>query len=338
MRPAISVLLPVRNAADSIDRAVASVVAQTWRDWELLAVDDGSADATAAHLAEWARRDPRIRVLNSSGRGLVAALETALGAARGELVARMDADDESAAFRLESQRAALHRDDSLGVVSARVAFGGEEKAQGYARYIAWLNELISPEQIRLNRFIESPLAHPSVMFRRSLIEQYGGYRSGDFPEDYELWLRWLDRGVRMAKCEQTLLVWHDPPSRLSRTDPRYRPEAFYQLKAEYVARELTRMNADRARAVWVWGAGRPTRRRAEFLCSHNVEISAYIDIDPRKVGGRAGGRPVLAPTSLPPPGAVVVLVYVGSLGARELIRTELNRRNYQEGVDYLVCA
>ena len=70
------------------------------------------------------------------------------------------------------------------------------------------------------------------MFRRELVARHGGYRAGDFPEDYELWLRWLDAGVRMAKVPRPLLTWHDSTGRLSRTDARYDPEAFFRLKAE----------------------------------------------------------------------------------------------------------
>lgn len=67
--------------------------------------------------------------------------------------------------------------------------------------------------VALRRFVESPVAHPSVMFRRDLLAQHGGYAAGDFAEDYELWLRWMDAGVRFGKVNAELLVWNDPPAR-----------------------------------------------------------------------------------------------------------------------------
>jgi hypothetical protein len=222
-------------------------------------------------------------------------------------------------------------------VGCLVDYAGDRGANaGYARHVDWLNSVVTPEQITLNRFVESPLAHPSVMFRRELVERFGGYRDGHFPEDYELWLRWLDAGVRMAKVPRALLAWHDPPGRLSRTDPRYDPEAFYRLKAAWLARQVGRVLG--GRRVLVWGAGRPTRKRAAHLEAHGVAIAGYLDIDPKKTGRAVGGRPVLAPEELPPPGEAFVLGYVASRGARELIRGELARRGFGEGRDFLMGA
>lgn len=340
MIPAISIVLPVRDGAATIERALVSLVAQTLSAWELIVVDDGSTDATPARLAEWARREPRLRVLRQSAEGIVAALEAGLAAAQGKVIARMDADDVAHPARLERQLALLESDPRLGLVSCLVGFGGDRDRQaGYARYVDWINRLVTPEEIAVNRFVESPMAHPSVMFRRELLSRVGGYRSGEFPEDYELWLRWLGAGVRMAKVPEELLVWHDSPGRLSRSDPRYAPDQFFAIKARYLGAELQRVLAMRPHTrLLVWGAGRPTRKRAELLVQHGIAIDGYIDIDPKKIGRRIGARPVLAPEDLPLPGEAFVLGYVASLGARELIRTALTARGYREGDDFLMCA
>ncbi|HEY0943634.1 MAG TPA: hypothetical protein VGD81_00140, partial [Opitutaceae bacterium] len=238
---------------------------------------------------------------------------------------------------LAAQAAVLAAEASLGLVGCRVDFGGDRERQaGYALHIDWLNTLVTPEQIALNRFVESPFAHPSVCFRRELVARHGGYRDGDFPEDYELWLRWLDAGVRMTKVPRVLLTWHDPPDRLSRTDPRYDPEAFFRIKAFYLAREVARIRNERD--VLVWGAGRPTRKRATHLRAHGVTIAGYIDIDPKKTGRAVGGVPVFAPEQIPPPTHALVLGYVANRGARELNRAALQARGYVEGRDFLMCA
>lgn len=335
--PEISVVLPVRNGVATISTAISSIRAQTLADWELLVVDDGSADDTVAVVESWTQRDPRIRLLRRPAQGLVAALETGCAAARAPFLARMDADDESLPERLALQAAFLDAHPDIGLVGCLVEFGGRRAASGgYALHVDWLNSLVTPEAIALNRFVESPLAHPSVMFRRELRERHGGYREGPFPEDYELWLRWIEAGVRMAKVPRTLLVWNDPPHRLSRTDARYDPEAFYRLKAGYLAHALESIR--RARSVWVWGAGRPTRRRAEHLVGHGIRISGYIDIDPKKAGRVLAGRTVVLPESMPGPDTAVVLGYVGKRGARELIRNQLEFRGYQEGTDFWMAA
>ncbi len=187
----------------------------------------------------------------------------------------------------------------------------------------------------MNRFVEAPFAHPNVMFRRALVKQFGGYAAGDFPEDYELWLRWLDAGVQMAKVPRTLLRWNDGAGRLSRTDPRYHADAFFRTKAPWIAQWLRaegvvpggktprRVSARRAesRPVYVWGAGRPTRKRAAQLTQHGVRIAGYVDVDVKKLTPAIGGTgpQVMGVTELPPPGEIFVLGYVGSLGARKLI-------------------
>jgi glycosyltransferase involved in cell wall biosynthesis len=334
--PLVSIVLPARNAAPTIARAVASVCGQTLADWELVVVNDGSTDDTAAVVSATAAGDPRVRVLDQPALGLVAALNAGLAAAGGEFVARLDADDEAAPGRLAAQVDFLRARPEVGVVSSLVSYGGDAaRNAGYALHVDWLNSLVTPEEIALNRFIESPVAHPSVLFRRELVARHGGYRAGDFPEDYELWLRWLDAGVTLAKVPAPLVTWHDRPARLSRTDPRYAPEAFFRVKAEYVARHLVRAGQT---AVWVWGAGRHTRKRAAHLEAHGLAIAGYIDVDAKKTGRTVAGRPVVTADDLPAPGGRFVLGYVTTRGARDYIRRELGIRGYGEGRDFLMCA
>lgn len=330
--------MPVRNAAESVEVAVGSLLAQTFSDFEVVAVDDGSTDSTPAAIEKLAARDRRVRLLRSPGRGIVAALNAGLSAARGPLIARMDADDASHPERFARQVAWLEQHPDLGVVGSLVAFGGDAQARaGYALHVDWLNQVVTAEQIRLHRFIEAPLAHPSVLFRRELVDCHGGYRDGLFPEDYELWLRWLEAGVRMAKVPEVLLTWNDPPERLSRNDARYDLEAFYRCKAPYLARWLATSMGD-GRRLLVWGAGRPTRRRAELLTEFGARIEGYVDIDARKIGRRFRGRQVIGPAEVPAPGQAFILGYVAKRGARELIQERLGARGYREGRDFLLAA
>jgi glycosyltransferase involved in cell wall biosynthesis len=301
-------------------------------------VDDGSTDGTGQILRAWTAREPRLEVVTMEHRGIAAALNTGVAEARGRFIARMDADDEAHPERLSEQRLLLEQDDRLGLVGSLVEFGGDRvNAAGYALHVDWMNALVTPQEISLNRFVESPFAHPSVMFRRELVERYGGYRQGDFPEDYELWLRWLEAGVVMTKAPRVLLTWHDAADRLSRRDARYALEAFYRCKAAFLARWLERQGA-LSRRLLVWGAGRPTRRRAEHLVTQGVAISGYIDIDPRKKGRCLAGRSVIGPERLPPPEEAFVLGYVAKRGARELARADLRSRGYVEGRDFIMAA
>ncbi len=336
--PRVSVILPVFNAVATVERAVASIRAQTWADWELVVVEDGSTDGTREMLRAAAREEKRLVLVEREHGGVVAAANAGIAVARGEFVARMDADDVAAPGRLAAQVGLLERDATLGVVSGRVEFGGDRTARaGYALHVDWLNGLTTSEEIARARFTEQPVANPSVLWRRELAERHGVFRAGDFPEDYELWLRWLDAGVRIAKVPEVVLTWNDPPTRISRTDGRYAPEAFFRIKAEWLARELARSAA--GREVWVWGAGRHTRKRAAHLETWGVRIAGYVDVDAKKTGRGIGGTgaPVIAPEALPEPGSTVVLSYVTTRGAREYNRARLEERGYVEGRDFWLC-
>ena len=175
------------------------------------------------------------------------------------------------------------------------------------------------------------------MFRADLPGRYGGYRQGDFPEDYELWLRWLEAGVVMAKLPETLLTWNDPPQRLSRVDPRYAAEAFHRIKAGYLARFLAARNPFHPDVI-VAGAGRITRRRACHLLDYGVRITAWLDVDPRKVDKVVAGRPVWPLFRVPPPDACFVVPYVASRGATAFLTTFLEARGFVAGRSYLPAA
>ena len=335
--PRVSVVLPVFNAVATIARAVASVRAQTWADWELVVVDDGSTDGTREILRGLAQQEKRMRVIERAHAGVAAAANAAMAAARGDFLARMDADDVAHPERLAAQVAWLDAAENrdVGVVGCLVEYGGDRAANaGYALHVDWVNARVTPEEIALGRFVEQPVVNPSVMMRRELVARHGGYRDGDFPEDYELWLRWLDAGVRIAKVPRVLLTWQDGPTRLTRTDERYAPDAFFRVKAEWIARELARSGG--GREVWVWGAGRHTRKRAAGLERWGVRIAGYVDVDVKKTGRGIGGTglPVIGEGDLPLPGKIVVLSYVTTRGARDYNQARLVERGYVEGRDF----
>lgn len=327
----VSVVMPVYNAEATVFQTLESLRAQTFQSLETIVVNDGSTDSTLEIL----RDQPEIKLLDHSHRGIVPALNDGLAAASGEYIARMDADDLCHPERIEKQAAFLDAFPELGMVGCRVGFGGDrEKQAGYAAHVDWINGLIAPDDIALNRFVESPFAHPSVMFRRDLFEQFGAYRDGPFPEDYELWLRWMASGVKVGKVDEELVVWNDPPDRLSRTDARYSIDAFYETKAKYLFQWLEQNNP-RHPEVIVWGAGRVTRRRTAILERYGMRIAQYIDIRKRQLNC---GTPVILPGEIPDPGSCFILPMVGKRGAREQIRAGLHQRGFAEGENCIFAA
>lgn len=334
MPPRISVVLPFRNAQATLERAIASIIDQSLTDWELILVNNTSTDNGEAIAQRWATRDRRIRILYEDNPGIVHALNRGLRDARAPLIARMDADDISYPDRLASQYAYLQAYPHVQAVGCRVRYCGDgESHPGMQTYVNWVNTLVTPKEIQRNRFVESPLVHPSVTFRADLLTQYDAYRIGSFPEDYELWLRWLDQGAILAKCPEVLLDWYDSSSRLSRTDERYEPEAFYRVKTQYLARWLARHNPFHPHVV-VWGGGRKSRQRMRLLENRGIAIQAVIDI----VANKTTVLPCIYYQDLAPPGQYFILSYVSNRGRRDEIRQFLRQRGYQEGVDFLLAA
>jgi len=172
----------VRDGAAHLPEAIASLEAQTDGDFEVLAVDDGSTDATPDLLADWARRDARVRVLRQPPSGIVGALERARLVARGRWLARMDADDVSEPARFARQRALMESDAALAACGTRVRYFPRAAVRdGARRYERWLNELIEPDRVARALFVECPLAHPAFFMSAEAVERAGGYRERGWP-------------------------------------------------------------------------------------------------------------------------------------------------------------
>ncbi len=335
--PAVSVLMPVRNAATHLSACLDSLARQTLADFEVVAVDDGSTDGSGELLEDWASRDGRLRVLREPACGLVASLNLGLAACRAPLVARMDADDVSHPQRLETQAFFLDNHPAVGVVSCRVChYPRHGVGEGFRLYEQWLNSLLAHEEMARERFVESPVAHPSAMVRRDVLASAGGYRDLGWPEDYDLWLRLFAAGVGFAKLDRALFFWREHRGRLSRSDQRYSTEAFLRCKAHF----LSRGPLAGGRRVIVWGAGPTGRRLSRHLIENGTDVSAFVDIDPAKIGRTARGRLIIAPEDLPDllGSDTVVLAAVASRGARQLIRGRLNALGLAEGTDYWCVA
>jgi glycosyltransferase involved in cell wall biosynthesis len=339
-RPSISVLLPVFNGARYLPACLESLASQTCGDFEVVAVDDGSTDATPTILDAWQRRDRRLRVVRTAHRGLVATLNTGLEKARAALIARMDADDIAMPRRFELQRRALEARPRIDVVGCQVIhFSSQPVGLGFQIYERWLNSLIEDEEIRRDMFVESPLAHPSVIYRRRAVLAVGGYRDRGWPEDYDLWLRLADRGAVFSKVRESLLRWRDHSGRMTRTDRRYAVEKFIECKAHHLSRGPL---SGRKRVV-IWGAGQTGRRLSKHLLRRDAPLEAFVDIDPAKCGRELRGVPILDPDQLERLGDVdsgrpLLLAAVASRGARRKIRRHLDGRGWRETKDYWCVA
>jgi len=327
--PLVSVIMPCWNAARYLDEAMESVLAQTFSDFEVVVVDDGSEDETPTLLDSWARRDSRVRVVWQEHQGLVVAPQRAVNESRGELIARMDSDDLMHPRRLEWQVEMMRKRPRLGMVGGLIEFFPRETMRaGMRRYERWLNSVLTHEEIVRDMFVEHPLAHPSVMMRRAAVEEAGGYREMEWPEDYDLCLRMYGAGWEFAKVTEVIHRWRDRPDRVTRAHARYAKTKFRACKVHFL-KELHLRGRD---IVQVWGAGKEGRALGKHLKRAGLKILQYVDIAPTKIGGMVLGAPVVGQEELRE--GEYCLVAVGTVGAREDIRGWLGRRGWREPGEY----
>jgi glycosyltransferase involved in cell wall biosynthesis len=332
--PLVSVLLPARDAAATLPACLASIRRQSEARFECVIVDDGSRDATRACAERVAAEDPRFRVIATPPRGLVEALGAGLEACRGELVARMDADDAMHRERLAAQSAALRADPSLSGVGCHVRmFPRAGLRPGLRDYERWLRGIDSAEAVRRERFVECPLPHPTWMLRREVLRAFG-YRDRGWPEDYDLLLRLFAAGLRLGVVPRRLLAWRDAPKRLWRSHAAYARERFLACKASFLAAGPLR-HID---AYILWGYGETGKALRRALLEHGRCAAAIVELHPRRLGERIHGAPVVRPESLPSLPPLPVVVSVSGAFARAEIRSQLARLGRRELVDYVVAA
>ncbi len=211
--PAVSLIMPVRNGAEWLAEAVASVRAQDFGDFEFLIVDDGSDDGTAAMLSGFAAADRRIRVLRRPPQGIVAALNTAIAAARAPYLARLDADDRARPDRLGKQFAFMQAHPEIGLLGTSA-----ERIDAAGNVVGRITPPTDPAKLVRTLERTNPFVHSSVMMRTALMSRIGGYRAPfRAAEDYDLWLRLAEAGgIANLADYLTQYRWHD--ANLSRRD------------------------------------------------------------------------------------------------------------------------
>ena len=329
-RQKVSVLVPFHRERELLARAVRSVQQQTVSEWQLVLVANNADSETVNIAHSMAQDDRRISLLTEDKPGIAYALNTGLQACSGDYVARLDADDAMPPDRLELQSAYLDTHAETSLVSGQVEFVTENGA-GYNAYVDQINGWKTPAEMFRYRFVESPVAHPSVMFRRSLITKHGKYSTEPIPEDYELWLRWLTRGERFDKIDSCVLYWHDTPGRLSRSHAHYARQAFDRVRLQYLAQTIPLLAA--GRPVWVCG-GRYARRKATALAKLGIRITGIVDLVPRTLQGMQS----MTYDDLPQPGSIYLISMVSNRGGYRIVEDVLLNKGYRSEIDFLLSA
>jgi glycosyltransferase involved in cell wall biosynthesis len=201
--PMVSVFCTARNAAPTIEATIRSTLAQDFHNWEMIIVDDGSTDDTASIVRGFASSDPRIRLIATEGVGRGRALNLALAEANADLVANIDADDESHPSRLRCQVEAIKRNPEFAIMATEWF-----RVYDAARPV-WPEidpgASLAVEDVTGSLVVSSQICHSSVMMRKAAIIGLGGYNEEILTEDADLWVRTAAAGHRLG-CIQLPLT------------------------------------------------------------------------------------------------------------------------------------
>jgi hypothetical protein len=271
--PRVSVLMAVRDGLPYLPEALASVLAQTWRDLELVVVDDGSTDGSREVLA--ACTDPRVRVIHAPSRGLAASLALLVSEARGELLARMDADDVCAPDRLARQVAAMDAHPHVGLVDSLV-----HRIDAAGRPLPPEDADAGPTLLarRFRLLWQNNVVHPTVMLRRSVLAASGlTYREAQVAEDFELWGRMLF-DTSFLRLPDRLLRYRVNPSGITARHGREHFDAIARMIGDRLSRLLGR-DPGRGLAEDLAMLSRQTRQRPEEHepCSSAAVLVELLD-------------------------------------------------------------
>jgi glycosyltransferase involved in cell wall biosynthesis len=232
--PLVTVLMPVHNGASFVGEAIESILAQTFKDFELLIIDDGSTDVTPAVLEHYARLDPRIRLVRRDARGLVATLNEGIELARGEWIARMDADDIALPHRLEKQLAQVHRTGADFCGGAVECFGDWRTIWRYPQ---------AHDACEAHLLFDVPFAHPAVIGRRTAFVSLGYNAQFTQGQDYDLWQRAWAQGYRFTNVADVVLRYRVHRNQVSKQKENAQRERAKAVRMRMWAGLLPEMDA-----------------------------------------------------------------------------------------------
>ncbi len=276
--------MPVKNTEKYLVACLDSIVAQTYTDWELIAVNDHSTDGSNAILNKYAKADKRkrIRVLSNEGTGIISALRMAYRNSKGLYITRMDSDDLMTKQKLELFVARLEEIGEGHIVTGYVEYINDASTplgEGYRKYAAWLNQLTKEENNYKDIYKECPLASPNWMIVRKDFEKAEAFIPDIYPEDYDLCFRFREKALTISAVQEVTHFWRDYPNRTSRTDDNYKDNKFTALKVYHFVKSDKRDSHQ----LILWGAGPKGKAVAKELLCRGISFGWVTD-NLKKIG------------------------------------------------------
>lgn len=292
--PRISILTPFRNAERFILETANSILAQTHQDWEWILVNDHSEENEVEVLKEYLK-DPRFRILQNTGKGIVDALCTAFEQVTGEYVTRMDADDIMPDFKLALMLQELKQSEAT-IVTGKVRYFSvnTDISAGYQAYENWLNQRVDHDDFYVHIYRECTVASANWLMRTSDLKVCGGFDNLNYPEDYDLLFRWYKAGFQIKGINEVTHLWRDHDQRTSKTCVDYQQKSFFKLK---IHRFIEFDYRDDYQLI-VNGTGQKGRITARLLQNLNIPF-LWVSHEASKFPNGINAHPVIEISTLP---------------------------------------
>ncbi len=272
--------MPVKNTGAFLEECLDSILNQTFKDWELIAVDDTSTDHSHQILQSYSNKDVRVKIFKNSGNGIIAALQLAYLYSKGCFITRMDSDDlmEPEKLELMLNRLQLKRNGHIAVGLVNY-FASGVLGEGYSNYANWLNKLTLSESNFSAIYIECTIPSPCWMISRNEFDNCGGFNSDVYPEDYDLAFRFRKAGLKITAVKKVIHQWRDYDTRTSRTDKNYADNRFAELKVMHFLEQ----DYDTEKSLVLWGAGKKGKKVAQLLSDRKISFQ-WVSNNIKKVG------------------------------------------------------
>ena len=274
----ISILMPVKNAGKYLKPCLDSILAQSHKDWELIAINDGSDDGSDNILRKYAAQHSNIITADSSGNGIIKALQVAYRLCNGDIIHRMDADDLMPINKVKWMHAALEKG---AVVTGKVSYFCDEQevGEGFQKYTAWLNGLMESGDFWRDVYRECPIPSSAWMMYKADFEIIGSFSSSLMPEDYDLSFRVLKYKLKVIRLDEVVHHWRDSEQRTSRNVEQYFPLSYLPLKIHY----FLSLHHDIDKSLVLLGAGKKGKLVAKELLQRNIEFTWQTNNE-KKIG------------------------------------------------------
>jgi len=274
--PDVSILMPVFNEELYLHSCIESIIKQSFRNWELIIVDDFSSDDSFSLLGQFANNDQRIKLLRNKEKGIIPALKLAFANTSGRLITRMDADDIMPQQKLERLSSNLRKLGSGNIVSGKVKYFSDGILNdGFLKYEHWINE----QKFLENIYKECTLPSACWMAFKSDLLSIDAFNSSQYPEDYDLLFKFYEAKLRINGLDDVLHLWRDHPLRASRTDPNYADQNFFSLKVEAFKKIDLKSNSN----LYLWGAGKKGKALAVELVKQGLPFR-WVTQNQKKIG------------------------------------------------------